>query len=125
MDRRHRAGAAIALLALALVVPPVAAAVSPADTITGDNGNNVLTGTNGPDTIRGLRGNDTLSGRAGRDRLQGGPGFDILRASGWLPAGIGQPADMPRFGRWREGSAGRPPAEVAWARGSRGTIRAG
>ena len=74
MLRKSWGGAAIALLALALVAPSVALA----DNIVGDDGANDLRGTSGKDRIVGKGGNDFLSGLAGKDLIQGGPGNDIL-----------------------------------------------
>jgi Ca2+-binding RTX toxin-like protein len=46
------------------------------DTLTGNNGNNLLDGGNGDDILYGERGNDTLTGGNGSDRLYGGLGSD-------------------------------------------------
>ena len=57
------------------------------DTLTGDDGNNVLIGLFGNDTLTGGAGNDwidggegddTLTGGAGNDRIEGGGGSNIL-----------------------------------------------
>ena len=48
------------------------------DSITGDDGANVLQGGGGDDTIAGKGGNDKLIGDAGNDSLQGGAGNDTL-----------------------------------------------
>jgi Ca2+-binding RTX toxin-like protein len=48
------------------------------DTLSGDDGNNVLTGLNGNDTLKGGGGADTLNGDAGNDTLKGGGGADTL-----------------------------------------------
>ena len=48
------------------------------DSITGDDGANVLHGSGGDDTIAGKGGNDKLIGDAGNDSLNGGDGNDIL-----------------------------------------------
>ena len=47
-----------------------------ADTIYGDENNNVITGGNGADTLYGRGGHDTLDGGDGADTLEGGPGND-------------------------------------------------
>lgn len=49
-----------------------------ADTITGDNSDNILKGGAGDDTISGLYGNDTLYGGAGTDSLTGAQGADTF-----------------------------------------------
>ncbi|BCH57605.1 hypothetical protein RvVAR0630_02290 [Agrobacterium vitis] len=51
---------------------------SNADTLTGDDGNNVLNGGSGDDTLTGGEGADTLSGGSGNDTLTGGEGADTL-----------------------------------------------
>ena len=48
------------------------------DSITGDDGANVLDGSGGDDTIAGKGGNDKLIGDAGNDTLDGGDGNDSL-----------------------------------------------
>ena len=48
------------------------------DSITGDDGANILDGDGGSDTILGKGGNDTLIGGAGDDSLNGGDGDDTL-----------------------------------------------
>jgi hypothetical protein len=52
--------------------------VSPACTITGTHGDDVLVGTPGDDVICGGEGNDHIDGGAGNDVLSGGPGDDTL-----------------------------------------------
>ena len=47
-----------------------------ADTITGDDADNVLSGAGGNDTLSGDWGNDDLKGGAGADRLTGGARLD-------------------------------------------------
>lgn len=54
-----------------------------ADTLRGDNGENLLSGLAGSDTLSGLAGNDKLLGGDGNDRLDGGAGAD------WLEGGSG------------------------------------
>lgn len=49
-----------------------------ADTVTGNDNDNVIEGGAGIDTIAGGAGNDTLYGEAGDDDLDGGDGDDIL-----------------------------------------------
>ncbi len=49
-----------------------------ADSITGNQVNNVLSGNGGADTLSGLEGNDTLNGGSGNDTLKGGGGLDAL-----------------------------------------------
>ncbi|MGK9169221.1 hypothetical protein KXR53_23100 [Inquilinus limosus] len=51
---------------------------SNADTLTGDNGRNIIGGELGNDTIVGNGGGDSLSGEAGDDNLDGGDGNDRL-----------------------------------------------
>jgi len=53
---------------------------SPACTVTGTSGHDVLTGTRRSDVICGLAGNDTIDGRAGNDVLVGGAGQDVIMA---------------------------------------------
>lgn len=48
------------------------------DTLTGNNGNDLLDGGNGDDILYGGAGNDTLTGGNGSDRLYGGSGNDLL-----------------------------------------------
>ena len=48
------------------------------NTITGNNGANILGGGDGADTLIGNNGNDTLNGGAGADKLLGGNGNDTL-----------------------------------------------
>ncbi|MBW4419847.1 MAG: VCBS repeat-containing protein [Myxacorys californica WJT36-NPBG1] len=48
------------------------------DTLTGNEGNDVLDGGNGKDTLMGNGGNDTLRGRNGDDVLDGGLGHDTV-----------------------------------------------
>jgi Ca2+-binding RTX toxin-like protein len=50
-----------------------------ADTITGDDANNVLSGAGGNDTLSGGSGDDTLTGGEGVDMLTGGSGRDTFR----------------------------------------------
>lgn len=52
------------------------------DTLTGDNGANVIDGNAGFDVVRGLGGNDTLYAGANGGRLEGGDGADLLVAGG-------------------------------------------
>lgn len=49
-----------------------------ADTLTGDQNDNLLEGGDGNDLLVGGAGNDTLRGGAGNDTLEGGAGFDLL-----------------------------------------------
>ena len=49
-----------------------------ADTIVGNDGNNVLSGGDGADVLSGGLGNDNLYGGTGNDTLDGGPGDDSL-----------------------------------------------
>jgi Ca2+-binding RTX toxin-like protein len=55
-----------------------------ADTLIGNNGNNVLNGLTGPDQLFGNGGNDTLFGGVGNDQLNGGSGNDALFGEGGL-----------------------------------------
>jgi Ca2+-binding RTX toxin-like protein len=48
------------------------------DTLTGNDGNDILIGGNGPDTLIGNAGDDTLIGGNGTDLLLGNPGDDLL-----------------------------------------------
>jgi Ca2+-binding RTX toxin-like protein len=48
------------------------------DTLTGNNGNDLLDGGSGDDILYGKGGNDTLTGGNGSDLLYGGLGSDIL-----------------------------------------------
>jgi Ca2+-binding RTX toxin-like protein len=48
-----------------------------ADTLTGNDANNVLASGSGADTLNGGAGNDVLRGGAGADALNGGEGFDM------------------------------------------------
>ncbi len=47
------------------------------DTLTGDDGTNILEGGAGDDTLKGGGGDDTLSGGTGVNRLEGGDGTDL------------------------------------------------
>ena len=51
---------------------------TPACTMTGTAGADILFGTKGSDVICGLGGNDVLDGLGGNDVLVGGPGADTL-----------------------------------------------
>ncbi len=53
-----------------------------ADTIEGDEGDNLLAGRSGADRLLGGEGHDTLLGGAHGDRLTGGSGGDVLRGQG-------------------------------------------
>ena len=57
-----------------------------ADSLTGDNANNILSGFIGSDSIFGGLGDDTLDGGAGADILDGGEGFDL---AGYRTASVG------------------------------------
>ncbi|HEX4491740.1 MAG TPA: Calx-beta domain-containing protein [Acidimicrobiia bacterium] len=57
---------------------PRARTATPACTITGTPGPDVLDGTPGDDVICGLGGNDVITGEGGNDTLIGGPGDDTL-----------------------------------------------
>jgi Ca2+-binding RTX toxin-like protein len=48
------------------------------DSLTGDNGNNILDGRNGDDFLFGMDGNDTLIGGLGRDTMSGGGQSDTF-----------------------------------------------
>ncbi len=48
------------------------------DTITGNNGDNLLQGNGGNDTLMGGAGKDTLQGGDGQDYVEGGLGDDVL-----------------------------------------------
>ena len=50
-----------------------------ADTLTGNDVDNLLSGLAGADFIRGLSGNDTVDGGAGNDDINGNQGQDIVR----------------------------------------------
>ena len=50
-----------------------------ADTLTGDDEDNVIEGNGGADTLDGGDGADTLDGGSGDDELSGGHGADIFR----------------------------------------------
>lgn len=52
------------------------------DTLTGDDGANILYGNAGNDTLNGGGGNDRLFGGAGNDALNGGDGSDIADYTG-------------------------------------------
>lgn len=52
---------------------------SPACTVVGTTGDDVLTGTAGADVICGLGGHDDLSGLGGNDTLRGGDGKDSIK----------------------------------------------
>ena len=53
-----------------------------ADTLYGDNNENILTGGAGNDLLRGYGGNDVIDGREGRDTMYGGDGDDVF----WVDA---------------------------------------
>ena len=62
------------------------------DTLTGNDGNDILIGGNGPDTLIGNAGDDTLIGGNGTDLLLGNPGDDLLyggNGSDTLTGGLG------------------------------------
>ena len=52
------------------------------DVLQGDVGNDTLSGDDGADTLQGDTGNDRLSGGAGADSLLGGDGRDTMSAGG-------------------------------------------
>jgi Ca2+-binding RTX toxin-like protein len=62
------------------------------DTLTGDEGNNILGGSGGDDTITGNDGNDRLQGGAGNDILDGSLGQDT---AGYGDSPVGVNADIP------------------------------
>ena len=62
------------------------------DTLTGNDGNDILIGGQGPDTLIGNAGDDTLIGGNGTDLLLGNPGDDLLyggNGSDTLTGGLG------------------------------------
>jgi Ca2+-binding RTX toxin-like protein len=62
------------------------------DTLTGNDGNDILIGGQGPDTLIGNAGDDTLIGGNGTDLLLGNPGDDLLyggNGSDTLRGGLG------------------------------------
>lgn len=73
MRKARNGGAALLASMVALVA---FAAIAPAATLFGDEGDNTLVGTDGPDYILGHQGNDTLRGKVGRDLIRGGKGDD-------------------------------------------------
>ncbi len=64
---------------MGLVVAITMNATDGADTINGNNNDNILFGLDGNDTIHGNGGNDVLDGGTGDDVLVGGSGNDIYR----------------------------------------------
>lgn len=49
-----------------------------ANSLVGNNGNDIFSGLDGNDTLKGGAGNDTLSGNSGNDILNGGAGSDSM-----------------------------------------------
>jgi hypothetical protein len=93
---------ALAVVVVGLLSPPEPALASPACTIVGTAGPDLLTGTPHGDVICGRGGNDVIRGLGGDDRLLGGPGNDRLiggRGDDTLIGGAG--ADALRGGAGR------------------------
>jgi len=72
------AGAAGRITATAFVANLANDVITPAVTIIGGAGNDVLTAGNGADTINGGAGNDEIYGLVGNDTLNGGTGSDLI-----------------------------------------------
>ncbi|MDH4396864.1 MAG: S8 family serine peptidase [Limnobacter sp.] len=60
-----------------------------ADTLVGNNANNILRGSWGSDTISGGAGNDTIAGGTGSDNLTGGDGNDTFLLTENMAAAVG------------------------------------
>jgi hypothetical protein len=93
-NRMKTLAAMFASLALFAASRAHAAVVAtPACTITGTSGSDILFGTRGRDVICGLGGNDMLDGQGGNDVLVGGPGADQLNGGGGTDVLYGGPGN--------------------------------
>ena len=86
-----------AVLEPVLAADPAEAA-TPANTVTGTDGNDKLSGTSDADLLEGGDGDDLLFGRSGEDHLVGGAGNDTLRAGAGDDVMSGGAGDDLHFG---------------------------